>query len=85
MRGSIGVGAPVSTRKFKLITSKTKTGNGPFQTANKIILLPRPPPFKRKILDLQDTTDLVMIQNHFKKIFHVASYKETLYNKEYLA
>lgn len=70
MRGSIGVGAPVSTRKFKLITSKTKIGNGPFPTANKIILLPRPPPpFKRKILDLQDTTDLVMIQNHSKKYF----------------
>lgn len=66
MRGSIGVGAPVSTRKFKLITSKTKIGNGPFPTANKIILLPRLTPhplFKRKILDLQDTTDLVMIQN----------------------
>lgn len=60
-------------------------GNGPFPTANKIILLPRltPPPFKRKILDLQDTSDLVMIQNHFKK--NVASYKEILYNKEYLA
>lgn len=48
MRGSIGVGAPVSTRKFKLITSKTKIGNGPFPTANKIILLPRPPPFQEK-------------------------------------